>query len=72
MTFKLPFHPRGVQCQAITQAYQKSGLAALQQDRQLIVSQLCPCNIRDRVTTTALEDIPGANPSDLLITNPPN
>ena len=72
MVFKLPFHPRGVQRQAITIAYQKSGLAALQKDRRFIVAQLRPRNIRDRVTTTALEDIPGANPSDLLIINPPN
>ena len=72
MIFKLPFHPRGVQRQAITKAYQDSGLAALQQDRRLIVAQLRPRNIRDRVTTTALENIPGANPSDLLITNPLN
>ena len=45
MIFKLTFHPRGVQRQAITTAYQQSGLAVLQPDRQFIVSRLRPRNI---------------------------
>ena len=65
-------HAPAVQPQAITIAYQKSGFAALQPDCRFIAAQLCPRNIRDRVTTTALKDIPGANPSGLLITNPSN
>ena len=72
MVFKLPFHPRGVQRQAITRAYRLSGLAELQKECRFIVAQCRPPNIRDRVCATALEDIPGANQSDLLVTNPNN
>ena len=72
MVFKLPFHPRGVQRQAITQAYRQSGLAELQQDCRFIVAQCRPCNIPNRICATTLEDIPGENPSDLLVTNPNN
>ena len=72
MVFKLPFHPRGIQRQAITRAYRLLGLAELQKECRFIVAQCRPKNIRDRVCATALEDIPGANPSDLLVTNPNN
>jgi hypothetical protein len=72
MVFKLPFHPRGVQRRQITTAYRLSGLANLQPERRFICAQLRPHNVRDRVSSTALEDIPGANPSDYLIANPIN
>ena len=72
MVFKLPYHPQGVQRQAITQAYTQSTLAKLQQDCHFIVTQCQLCNIRDRICATTLEDIPGENPSDLLVTNPNN
>ena len=72
MVFKLPFHPQGVQRQSITQAYRKSGLAELQPNCRFIVAQCRPRNIGDRICATTLEDIPGENPSDLLVTNPNN
>ena len=72
MVFKLPFHPRGVQRQAITRAYKQSGLAELQENCRFIVAQCRPRNIRDRICATSLEDVPGENPSDLLVTNPIN
>jgi hypothetical protein len=72
MVFKLPFHPRGVQRKQIALAYRDSGLAKLQPERRFIVAQLRPHNLRDRVSNTALENIPGANPSDYLTANPLN
>ena len=72
MVFKLPYHPQGVQPQAITRAHRQSGLAELQKDYRFIVAQCRPRNIRDRIYATTLEDIPGENPSDLLVTNPNN
>lgn len=72
MVFKLPYHPRGVQRQQITTAYINSGLAKLQPERRFICAQLRPHNIRDRVCSTSLEDIPGDNPSDFLTANSTN
>ena len=72
MVFKLPFHPRGVQRQAITRAYKQSGLAELQENCRFIVAQCRPRNIRNRICATTLEDVLGENPSDLLVTNPNN
>merc|ERR1712232_1123836 len=71
LVFKLPYHPRGVQRRQIRTAYRQSGLEKIITDRRFICAQCRPVNLRDRVTRTALEDVPGANPSDFLSTNPP-
>ena len=71
LVFKLPYHPRGVQRRQIRMAYRQSGLKETITDRRFICAQCRPVNLRDRVTRTALEDIPGANPSDFLSANPP-
>jgi hypothetical protein len=49
MVFKLPYHPRGLQCHQISSVYRSSGLAELQPTRRFICAQLRPHNIRDRV-----------------------
>ena len=66
LIFKLPYHARGVQRKAVSRAFRNSGLADLMQERRFIVAQCRPMNLRDRVCNTALENIPGANPSDYL------
>ena len=66
LIFKIPYSPRGVKRQEITVAFHESGLAKLLPDRRLICAQLRSRNIRDRVSRTTLEDIPGSNPSDFL------
>ena len=71
LVFKLPYHPRGVQQRQIRMAYRQSGLEEIITDQRFICAQCRPVNLRDRVTRTALENIPGANPSDFQSTNPP-
>ena len=66
MIFKLPFSPRGVKRQDIAVALKNSGLEKLLPEKRLICAQLRSINIRDRVSRTALEDIPMENPSDFL------
>ena len=66
LIFKVPYSPRGVKRQDITAAFHESGLAELIPDRRLICAQLRSTNIRDRVSRTALADIPGDNPSDYI------
>ena len=66
LIFKLPYSPRGVRRQDVTAAFHSSGLAKLIPDRRLICAQLKSFNIRDRVSSTTLEDIPQGNPSDFL------
>ena len=65
LVFKLPFHPREIQRQQIRKVFEAT-LAPLLTDRKLIIAQCQPVNICDRVCSAALEDIPGANPSDRL------
>ena len=66
LIFELPYHARGVQRKAVSRAFHNSGLAKLMQERHFIVAQCRPMNLRDRVCNTALENIPGANPSNYL------
>ena len=65
LVFNLPFHPRGVQQQQISQFYRET-LAPLMNNRKLVVAQCRLVNIWNRVCYLALEDIPGDSPSDLL------
>ena len=69
IVFKLQFHPRGITRQQITLAWKSSGLAELLPERRFICAQLRPPNLRDRICSTSLKDIPGDNPSDYLNTN---
>lgn len=71
LVFKHPHHPRGITRKQISGCY-RNHLQELIPERRFIVAQLRPTNLRDRVCSTALEDIPGANPSDCLIANPQN
>jgi len=71
LVFRLPYHPRGIQRRQIRLAYQQSGLETIISNRRFICAQLRTVNLRDRVTRTALEDVPRANPSDFLSSNPP-
>ena len=70
MVFKLQFHPRGLTRRQLADIYRSSGLAELQPERRFICAQLRPPNLRDRICSTILQDIPGDNPSDYLTTNP--
>lgn len=63
--FHLEYHPRGVQRPQIRTAYQNI-LSPLFPDRRLIVAQHRPRNnIRDRICSTKLDDVPNSNPSDM-------
>ena len=72
MVFKLDFHPRAITRQQITLAYCSSGLADLLGEHRFICAQLRPPNLRDRICSTSLEDIPGDNPLDYSTTNSEN
>ena len=70
IVFKLQYHPRGITRQQISLAWKSSGLAELLPERRFICAQLRPPNLRDRICSTSLKDLPGDNPSDYLNTNP--
>jgi hypothetical protein len=63
--FHLEYHPRGIQRSQVRQVYSDT-LAPLLPDRNLILAVSRPRNLRDRVCSTRLPDIPGKNPSDLI------
>jgi hypothetical protein len=58
-------HPRGIQQSQVRQVYLDI-LALLLPDRNSILAVSRPQNLRDRVCSTRLPDIPGDNPSDLI------
>lgn len=64
--FHLPFHPRGVQRTTIRGIFQET-LGPLLQDHKLTVAVSRPKNIRDRLSSTVLKDLPGQNPSEILL-----
>jgi hypothetical protein len=66
LIFHLKHHPRGVTRQQVREAYSEF-IEPLITDRPLVVAVSRPKNIRDRVCSTRLADIPGENPSDYII-----
>lgn len=63
--FHLPYHPRGIQRQTIRRIFNET-LADHLPDKTLIVAVSRPRNLRDRVCSTRLKDVPGENPSNIL------
>ena len=63
--FHLPFHPRGIQRTTIRHLYNET-LGPILPDRRLTVALSRPRNIRDRLSSTVLKDLPDHNPSNLL------
>jgi hypothetical protein len=63
--FHLEYYPRGIQPSQVRQVYSDT-LAPLLPDRNLILAVSRPRNLRHRVCSTRLQDIPGENPSDLI------
>ena len=63
--FHLEYHPRGIQRSQVRQVYSDT-LAPLLPERNLILAVSRPRNLRDRVCSTRLPDVPGENPSDLM------
>jgi hypothetical protein len=61
----LEYHPRGIQRSQVRQVYSDT-LAPLLKDRNLILAVSRPRNLRDRVCSTRLPDVPGENPSDFF------
>jgi hypothetical protein len=57
--FHLEYHPRGIQRSQVRQVYSGS---------KLDFSCFSPRNLRDRVCSTRLPDVPSENPSDLITT----
>jgi hypothetical protein len=67
LIFHIEHHPRGITRQQICAAYSET-IGPLITDRNLIIAVSRPKNIRDRVCSTRLYDIPGDNPSDHIDT----
>jgi hypothetical protein len=67
LIFHIEHHPRGITRQQIRAAYSET-IGPLITDRKLIIAVSRPKNIRDRVCSTRLHDIPGDNPSDHIDT----
>jgi hypothetical protein len=65
--FHLEYHSRGIQRSQVRQVYSDT-LAPFLPDRNLILAVSRPRNLRDRVCSTRLPDVPGENPSDLITT----
>jgi hypothetical protein len=63
--FHMEYHPRGIQRSQVRQVYSDT-LAPLLPERNLILAVSRPRNLRDRVCSTRLPDVPGENPSDLM------
>jgi hypothetical protein len=63
--FHLEYHPRGIQRSQVRQVYSDT-LAPFLPDRKLILAVSRPRNLRDRICSTRLPDVPGENPSDLI------
>ena len=67
LIFHIEHHLRGITRQQICAAYSET-IGPLITDRNLIIAVSRPKNIRDRVCSTRLYDIPGDNPSDHINT----
>ena len=65
--FHLPYHPRGIQRKTIRKLYDAT-VGPHIPDRKLIVAVSRPRNLRDRLCSAVLRDVPGENPSDMLAT----
>ncbi len=63
--FHLEYHPRGIQRSQVRQVYSDT-LAPFLPVRKLTLAVSHPRNLRDRICSTRLPDVPGENPSDLI------
>jgi hypothetical protein len=65
--FHLKHHPRGITRQQVRSAYSET-LEPMLPDRRLLIAVSRPKNIKDRVCSTRLANLPGVNPSDFINT----
>lgn len=66
--FHLQHHPRGVTRQQVRSVFAETLGPLLGNSRRLLIAVSRPKNIKDRICSTRLADLPGANPSDFIDT----
>jgi hypothetical protein len=66
--FHLKHHPRGITRQHVRSAFAETLGPLLKDSRRLLITVSRPKNIKDRISSTRLADLPGTNPSDYINT----